>query len=39
MENMDKDPMQPLYGNGVFSNVYLSAEQHLEVNLVGTPLP
>ena len=31
--------LQPHYGNGVFSNVYLSAGQHLEVNIACTPLP
>ena len=31
--------LQPHYGNGVFGNVYLSAGQHLEVNIAGTPLP
>ena len=31
--------LQPDYGNGVFGNVYLSAGQHLEINIAGTPLP
>ena len=31
--------LQPHYGNGVFGNVYLSAGQHKEVNIAGTPLP
>jgi hypothetical protein len=31
--------LQPHYGNGVFGNVYLSAGQHWEVNIAGTPLP
>ena len=29
--------LQPHYGNEVFSNVYLSAGQHKEVNIAGTP--
>ena len=31
--------LQPHYGNGVFGNVYLSADQHYEINTAGTPLP
>ena len=31
--------LQPHYGNGVFGSVYLSAGQHYEVNIAGTPLP
>ena len=30
--------LQPHYGNGVFGNVYLSAGQHLEVNIAGTQM-
>ena len=31
--------LQPHYGNGVLGNVYLTAGQHYEVNLAGSPLP
>ena len=31
--------LQPHYSNGVFSNVYVSAGQHQEVNIAGTPFP
>ena len=27
------------WGNGFFDNVYLSAGQHLEINIADTPLP
>ena len=30
--------LQLHYGNGIFGNVYLSAGQHLEVNIASTPL-
>jgi hypothetical protein len=30
--------LQPHYGNGGFGNVYLSAGQHYEVNIAGTPV-
>ena len=31
--------LQPHYGHGFFDNIYLSAWQHKEVNIAGTPLP
>ena len=30
--------VQPHYVNGVFRNVYLSAEEHYDVNIASTPL-
>ena len=37
-EGTQPNSYNPNYGNGVFGNVYLSAGQHYEVNIAGTPL-